>query len=260
MAKGYGPSEVDPYFTEYLKTTGDKALTKWQHYLPVYTRELSRFRQEPIRFLEIGVFQGGSLPLWKDFFCKESTMVFIDIDPDCEKHEIEDTNVRIGNQADPRFLEEVVQEFGPFDLILDDGSHISEHQIFSYEFLWPHINNEGLYIVEDTHTSYWPGFGGGYQNAASFMEYSKSLVDAMHSWYTDEDDVFPFNERAKELCSIRYYDSIVVIEKLIQNAIPQSFFAKNGKIEPSQSWFKKRGRTSYFAGRDGWMRKDKSTD
>lgn len=236
---------------DHLKKTDDRALTKWQHYFQIYEREMGRFLQKPISFLEIGIFKGGSIPMWKEYFPQGSTLTFIDIDPACKDHQIEDTNVRIGNQADPDFLNALAEEFGPFDLVLDDGSHINAHQIKSFETLWPHLKNGGLYMVEDCHTSYWPGFGGGYRNEASFIEYGKRLIDTMHSWYTDQDDLFPFQEMARELNAVRFYDSIVSIEKLAQPEPPVSLVSTHGKVTASRKALKVRGRTSVFAGKDG---------
>ncbi|MEM8659671.1 MAG: class I SAM-dependent methyltransferase, partial [Pseudomonadota bacterium] len=246
MVRTLSPNASDTYFAEYLKNTGEKALNKWLHYFPVYSRELARFRNRPVTFLEIGVFRGGSLPMWKGYFHDESTLVFVDIDPECKAHELEGTHIRIGDQADAAFLKSLSEEFGPFDVVLDDGSHICAHQIASFETLWPELRDEGLYLVEDCHTSYWPGFGGGYRNEASFIEYAKRLVDGMHSWYTDQDALFPFDERAKELCSVRFYDSIVAIEKLHQPDIPVCIVAKDGKVNTAQKWHKIRGRQSKF--------------
>ncbi|MER3352818.1 MAG: class I SAM-dependent methyltransferase [Hoeflea sp. D1-CHI-28] len=236
---------------DYLKKTDDRALTKWQHYFQIYEREMGRFLRDPISFLEIGIWKGGSIPMWKDYLPDGSKLTFVDIDPACKSHEIDGTNIRIGNQADPKFLAELAKEFGPFDLVLDDGSHVCAHQIASFEGLWPHLNNGGLYMVEDCHTSYWPGFGGGYRNEASFVEYAKRLVDTMHSWYTDQDTLFPFQEVAKELNSVRFYDSIVAIEKLQQKDPPTSLISANGEVKASRKALEVRGRVSVFAGKDG---------
>lgn len=236
---------------DYLKKTDDRALTKWQHYFQIYEREMGRFLRNPISFLEIGIWKGGSIPMWQDYLPDGSKLTFVDIDPACKSHEIDGTNIRIGNQADPKFLAELAKEFGPFDLVLDDGSHVCAHQIASFEGLWPHLNNGGLYMVEDCHTSYWPGFGGGYRNEASFVEYAKRLVDTMHSWYTDQDTLFPFQEVAKELNSVRFYDSIVAIEKLQQKDPPTSLISANGEVKASRKALEVRGRVSVFAGKDG---------
>jgi hypothetical protein len=239
------------FFTEYMSRTGDAAVTKWLHYFDIYTRELEMRRASPLKFLEIGVFRGGSIPMWKEYFAPHSTLVFIDIDPSCKAHEIEGTNVRIGSQADPAFLDEVAAEFGPFDVVLDDGSHINAHQIASFNALWPHLAEDGLYLVEDCHTSYWPGFGGGYRNPQSFMSFAKGLIDVTHSWYTDEDEVFPFDPRAKEIHSTRFYDSVIAIEKCPPKEPPTSLVSRNGQITRSRKGLEVRGRRSVFAGKDG---------
>ena len=238
------------FFNDYLPKTGDKVLTKWAHYFDIYYRELTRFRQRPIKFLEIGVFKGGSLPMWREFFAEGSELVFIDIDPSCKAHEIEGTTVKIGSQADPDFLKELIDTHGPFDVILDDGSHLCNHQIFTFEHLWPSLNHQGVYMVEDVHTSYWPGFGGGYRNEASFIEYSKRIVDRMHSWYTDQDDLFPFDPIAQELHSVRFYDSICVFEKEKEKEAPMSLTIQNGKLLGSRKVLSGRGRKSIFADKD----------
>lgn len=239
------------YFTDYLSRTDHRMVMKWDHYFAVYEREFGRYLDRPISFLEIGVFRGGSIPMWKGYFAKGSKLTFIDIDPDCAAHQEDGTTVEIGNQTDPAFLAEVVKKHGPFDVILDDGSHINAHQSASFELLWPHLSDGGIYTVEDCHTSYWPGFGGGYRNEASFIEYAKRKVDQMHSWYTDQDKMFPFDPIARELDAVRFYDSIVVMEKRIKPEPPTAVMSKNGNIERTRRGLQVRGRVSKFAGKDG---------
>lgn len=239
------------FFSEYIKRTDSRLLTKWAHYFEVYERELTRFRNRPITFLEIGVFKGGSIPMWKEYFVEGSTLVFVDINPDCAALADPGTYVEIGNQADRAFLNKLAKEYGPFDVVLDDGSHINSHQIASFEGLWPHMKPRSLYVVEDCHTSYWPGFGGGYRNEASFIEFAKRKIDAMHSWYTDQDMMFPFDPIARELAGVRFYDSIVAIEKNSTAAPPISLTVQNGEVKGSRKGLSIRGRTSIFKGKDG---------
>ncbi len=238
------------WFEDYLSRTDDRLLMKWTHYFDVYEREFTRFRASPISFLEIGVFKGGSIPMWKKYFHDDARLTFLDIDPDCARHADPGTTVEIGNQADADTLARLAATHGPFDLILDDGSHVNAHQIASFNALWPHIAEGGLYVVEDCHTSYWPGFGGGYRNEASFIEFAKRKLDAMHSWYTDQDDLFPFDPIAEQLHSVRFYDSITVFEKR-KSQPPTAVTSQNGNVQLSRRALEIRGRKSAFAGKDG---------
>jgi len=237
------------FFGGYLRNTGEEAVTKWLHYFDVYEREFTRFRNRPVTFLEIGVFRGGSIPMWKEFFADGSKLVFIDIDPDCKTFEIEGTTVEIGSQADPEFLARLASDHGPFDVILDDGSHINAHQIASHRGLWPALSDGGVYLVEDCHTSYWPGFGGGLRAGGSFMNYAKGLVDALHSWYSEEED-FKLDRRANEIHSVRFYDSIVAIEKQLKEGAPRTVHSKEGVVRMSRKWLQQSHRQSIFRGKD----------
>ena len=204
---------LDNYFRDYLHRTDDKVMTKMDHYLDVYHRLLAPWRSQDISFLEIGIWKGGSIKMWQDYFGAESRLTFLDIDPACKAFEVPGLTVEIGDQSDGIFLQDVATKHGPFDIIIDDGGHKMHQQIASFNALWPRLSDGGLYVVEDTHTSYWPGFGGGFRAQKSFVEFSKDLIDRMHSWYTDQDDIFPFHLIAKALSSVQFYDSMVVFEK-----------------------------------------------
>ncbi|GAB4303084.1 MAG: hypothetical protein Kow0058_17230 [Roseovarius sp.] len=234
------------YFLDYLKRTDHRAVTKWLHYFPVYERELGHLRGRDISFLEIGIFRGGSIPMWKGYFGAGSRLCFVDVDPACAAHAEPGTSVEIGDQADPDFLARLAARHGPFDVVIDDGGHHSHQQIASLEHLWAHMKANGRYLVEDTHTSYWPGFGGGFRAQASFIEHAKRLIDRMHSWYTDQDDIFPFDPIARELAGIRFYDSIVVLEKVIGRAPPLQIHSVQGRITASRKALAVRGRRSVF--------------
>jgi hypothetical protein len=186
-----------------------RILHKWVHYLDIYERYFSSYRGQPTRMLEIGVSQGGSLEMWRSYFGPAATIFGIDINPNSATCVDEPNQVRIGSQADPDFLKSVIDEMGPPDIILDDGSHIAAHQNVSLRTLFPLLSDGGLYVIEDLHTSYWEGcFEGGYQRAGTAIELCKQLVDDMHHWYHGEAiDLFT------DVAAIHNHDSIVVIEK-----------------------------------------------
>lgn len=107
-------------------------------YFHLYDRLFTEFVGKSPKVLEFGVFKGASIRTWKNFFGKDSTIVGVDVNPDCAKYEekARGIHVRIGSQADVSFLEDVQKEFGEFDIIIDDGSHLTHHVIatFNYAF------------------------------------------------------------------------------------------------------------------------------
>jgi hypothetical protein len=185
---------------------------KWRHYLAIYDRHLSRYRNTPVKILEIGVSQGGSLRLWRHYFGPGAAIYGIDIDPRCARFDGRDANVRIGSQEDGGFLETVVSEMGGIDVVIDDGSHVADHQVKSFELLFPQISQTGVYICEDLHTSYWPGtYNGGYRKSGTFMEYAKSLIDDLHADFHDHPP--KLGDVHRWIDGIHFYNSMVVIEK-----------------------------------------------
>ena len=233
------------YFRDFLLRTDDRTLFKMDHYLDIYDRLLGAWRGRKISFLEIGVYKGGSLRMWQDFFAPDARLTFVDIDPACKMLQLPGTEILIGDQADRSFLASLAQDRGPFDMIVDDGGHQMHQQTTSFQALWAALNDGGLYIVEDTHTSYWPGFGGGHRAPGSFIEFAKDLIDKMHSWYTEDDTSFPLHPLAAEIGSVQFFDSMVVVEKRLK-APPMSITAHKGKVTQSRRILELRGRKSIF--------------
>jgi hypothetical protein len=209
----------------YETFAADSNVHKWHHYFDIYTRHFEPYRSRPIKMLEIGVFRGGSLRMWKKFFHADSVIVGIDIDKNCQQYEIADQKVyvRIGSQADPVFLAAINEEFGPFDIILDDGSHKTYHQLISFNSLFRDaLKDGGCYMVEDMHTNYWTSH---VDTPQSFIELSKQMVDMLHEPYLGRKEInfrHDHPEAVSELDvtylganlhSIAFYDSIVVFDK-----------------------------------------------
>ena len=183
---------------------------KWLHYLPIYERYFASFRGTPVRMLEIGVSGGGSLDLWRRYFGFDAVIYGVDIDPACAAVASPPNQVRIGSQADPRFLLGVVGEMGALDIVLDDGSHVSSHQRVSFETLFPRLVEGGLYVIEDLQTAYWADYDGGYRRPGTAIELVKRMVDDMHAWYHRRPTATPAKD---EIGAIHVHDGIVVIEK-----------------------------------------------
>jgi hypothetical protein len=161
---------------EIAKKYGTDKSSEIHNYCVKYEKYLPFDRSEELKIMEIGVLGGSSLFTWKEYFYN-SQILGIDINPECKKYEEPRITVEIGSQVDGNFLSQIRQQYGPFDMILDDGSHINSHVIYSFENLWESIKPGGVYIVEDSCCSYWWDYEGGYLNPSTCVEYFKKLSD-----------------------------------------------------------------------------------
>jgi cephalosporin hydroxylase len=199
---------------------------KWDHYFDIYEKYFSSYRGENVNLLEIGISHGGSLQLWKKYFGKNLHIYAIDINPDCKKLEEENTTIFIGSQTDKDFLQQVADQIPPIDIIIDDGGHTMEQQLISFQMLYLKVKEGGIYIVEDTHTSYWDEFHGGLRNPGTFIESSKALVDSLYEHHVVDKDNLRIDEITRNINGISFYDSMVVFEKKLRK---QPFHKQIGK-------------------------------
>lgn len=197
---------------------------KNKHYFIAYKQHFSRFVDRPVFFLEIGAGGGGSSQMWKRYFGPLALIVSLDIRPECQAFADDQVHIRIGDQSDPAFLDRVLQEFGPPDVVLDDGSHQMRHVVATFQHLYPKMAQEGVYMVEDLHTAYWTDWGGGLRKPGSFIELCKHLIDELNGDHIDgplrpptvaaefpaDFSSTPFTHQT---LSMHFYDSIVAFER-----------------------------------------------
>ena len=200
---------------------------KWLSYFDVYEAVFARFRGRAPNVLEIGVDRGGSLDLWHRYFGAGARITGIDINPDCAAFEdiARGLRVRIGSQSDRAFLEAVVAELGPFNLIIDDGSHVVSDQIASFNALFDGgLIENGVYFVEDLETSYWGDRTGQLDLPINFIDFIKGIVDLMHQPYRELDYLgFRIETVAGKTISgpriaqivdeVRIFDSVVAVTR-----------------------------------------------
>lgn len=135
-----------------LRTGTDKA-SHHHDFLRFYEMFLGPIRFENVSILEIGVFKGHSLAMWSEYFSR-GRVVAIDVEPSAKQFETERARVKIADQGDVADLVRIATSYGPFDLVLDDGSHFWDHQITSFRYLLPFVKPGRFYILEDLDTSY----------------------------------------------------------------------------------------------------------
>jgi len=124
-----------------------------------YDRYFQRLRDQPIRLLEIGVGRGASLRMWRKYF-RKGTFFAIESQARRYRYRFLGAKIFIGQQQDTAFLKSVMEETGPLDIIIDDGSHHVPDQQITLGFLFPYLKDGGYYVIEDLHTSFWPDCGG----------------------------------------------------------------------------------------------------
>jgi SAM-dependent methyltransferase len=134
------------------RNTDGPGIWKWRHYFDIYDRHFSKFRGAAPTVLEIGVFSGGSLAMWKDYFGPGAKIVGVDIEPDCKRYESTDVRIFIGDQADRDFWQGLRREVPKVDIVIDDGGHLPEQQMVSMEEMLPHLAPGGVYLCEDIHS------------------------------------------------------------------------------------------------------------
>lgn len=207
-----------------------RILRKWVHYFNIYDRYFSKYRDRPIVMVEIGVFKGGSLQMWKSYFAPGSLIIGIDINPACKNLEEENIQVHIGSQDDPLFVKFLFESIPAPDIILDDGGHLVTQQIKGFELMFPYVKADGVYMCEDVQTSYWLKYGGGLRRRGTFMEYMKSLTDQLNEWsYRNINEVGSF---ARSVFCISFHDSVIVVEKSKIEAPEERWY---GKLEPADN-------------------------
>jgi len=160
-----------------LRHGTDKASDR-NKYLSFYAQFLEPIRYQPVRVMEIGVLGGASIRMWRDYF-PNGSVIGVDIDPQARRHAGERITIEIANQSDERDLMRIAA-LGPFDLVIDDGSHVWAHQIATFQRLVQSLAPGGFYVLEDLDTSYgdyvrhFRGRGG--ISAAAYLHEASSLL------------------------------------------------------------------------------------
>ena len=159
-----------------------KVADKWQSYIPVYESLFAEFRNERIALLEIGIQNGGSLEIYSEYFTNPEIIIGCDLNPRCRLLQYPPgIKVVIGNSAADSTRREVTALSSTFDIIIDDGSHISDDVIVAFLGYFSLVKPGGVYIIEDLHTSYWQQWQGGLFQKKSSIAFLKLLVDAIHA-------------------------------------------------------------------------------
>jgi hypothetical protein len=197
-----------------------RGIWKWDHYFDIYERHFSRFRSRPVTLLEIGVYSGGSLDLWRSYFGPDAHIIGVDIEESVRVYERDGIRILIGDQADRSFWARVLPTLPPLDIVIDDGGHTPEQMIVTLEATLPRLAPGGVYLCEDICGT-----------AHLFHDYVHGLARALHAVRHAAE---PGRESRSintafqaEISSIHQYPFVTVIE-LRTHAQPVLFGSKRG--------------------------------
>ena len=164
-------NEMAAYFESHQEGPG---IWKWRHYFDIYQRHFNRFVCREVHVLEIGIYSGGSLLMWKEYFGEKAKIYGVDIHESCRAFEDERTKIFIGDQADRSFWADVKKTAPLVDIVIDDGGHLPEQQLVTLEELLPHVRPGGFYFCEDIHYNF--------NDFAAYVQGLSDNLNEFHRW------------------------------------------------------------------------------
>jgi len=199
--------------------------TKYKNYFKIYDHIFKKYIGKKIILVEIGVLNGGSLFMWRDFFNGNAEIIGVDLNPIAKKWEKHGFKIFIGNQSDPNFWRDFFKEIGSVDIVIDDGGHTNKQQIFTLLETIPNINDKGMLVVEDVHASYMTKFRN--PSNYSFINFSKIIVDQLNlrSKVVNKEEV---NFLQEKIFSVEFYQSIAVFNIVCNYTFPQGKISNKG--------------------------------
>jgi hypothetical protein len=212
-------------FSFFAQRRNTRPMHKWHNYFEIYERLFGRYRGKNPTLLEISAQGGGSLEMWRWYFGDGARIYGIGLDPSARQNEDVATRIFIGDQADRNFLREVRRQIGAADIIIDDGNHLASQQITSFEELYPMLSEDGIYVVEDTHTALWGGRYNDRQDEQTILTFAFKCCARLMEWsgrpenfqqlMTDQN--VQLADKVSEFCrttkSITFHDSLIVFKR-----------------------------------------------
>lgn len=219
---------------EFYNNHSGKVSLKWELYLTEYDRLLKHYREEKISLLEIGIQNGGSLEIWSQYFPYAHALVGCDINPNCGNLSFDDPRIAVvvGDATKAEVMARILNHATNFDLIIEDGSHISSDIITAFALYFPTLKPGGIFIAEDLHCSYWGEYEGGIYHPYSSISFFKHLADMINHehWGVEKkrlELINGFKELRNikisesilaEISSVEFFNSVCVVKKSHRNS------------------------------------------
>lgn len=208
---GTGAEPTNDFQKHFDAVKSGPGIWKYRHYFEIYDRHFQKFRNKDVNILEIGVYSGGSLGMWKAYFGQRCRVYGVDIEDSCKLHEGDGVEVFIGDQADRAFWREVKAKVPYFDIIVDDGGHETDQQVITLEEMLPHLAPGGVYLCEDVE-----GRSNNFGFYASGLSCQLNARTALHDLENNERRLVTSTSAFQSaIHSIHIYPFVVVIERRV---------------------------------------------
>lgn len=207
------PIHENPLRDYFNNKQSGNGIWKWEHYFDIYHRYFQKFIGRQVSILEIGVYSGGSLEMWRSYFGDQCRIYGVDIEPACKSYENDYTSIFIGDQQDRSFWRQLKQQIQGVDIVIDDGGHMPQQQRVTLEEVLPFINPGGVFICEDVHGRF-----------NRFSTFAASLASDLHSKTTKSPFCGQTSSFQKSIAAVHFYPYVVVIEK---NYSPRQAFSSH---------------------------------
>jgi 23S rRNA U2552 (ribose-2'-O)-methylase RlmE/FtsJ len=209
----------NPLRTYFDSVTKGKGIWKWLHYFDIYQRHFQKFVGKEVRVVEVGIYSGGSLDMWKTYFGPKCMVYGVDIEEACKAYEDERTKVFVGDQADRSFWRHFREQVPHVDILIDDGGHLVEQQIVTLEEMLPHLQSGGVYLCEDVQ--------GTHNRFASYVNGLATHLNALTLKEAEESTTVLACAFQRAISSVHLYPLVTVIEKAC-NPVDQLLSVKHG--------------------------------
>lgn len=194
---------------------------KYDSYFPAYEALLQKYVDREVTIVEVGIFNGGSLFMWRNFFGPKARIIGIDLNPEAREWEKHGFEIYIGDQSSDSFWSEFFLNIGKVDVLIDDGGHTNKQQIVTSHYAIQNINDGGLLLVEDVHTNYFREFGN--PSRYSFVNFAHRIVDGVNSRSCSLRRTYP--QYSSRVYSVSFFESMVVFQidsRLCKQSVPTS--------------------------------------
>ena len=226
-----------------------KVSDKWNSYFELYDELLFLFRDGPVRILEIGVQNGGSLEVWSKLFPNAERIVGCEIEIAAAELTFDDDRIAVvvGDATAPETAADIGALCDGYDIVIDDGSHRSDHIIGAFSRYFPMIRDGGVFIAEDLHCSYREAFQGGIEAPFSSVNFFKRLADLvnMEHWganlgaeraleYFSETHGVRFDAEAlSRVREVRFRNSICAVFKGSNSIGQRQVVGREARVQPN---------------------------